>query len=161
MRCHGFTAVPALQEDYLYKTFDVSEWDRPPEEYNLPVAERQSFRAIIKDLVPEKAPFDSGMVKRMLKDLILLRKMALFVRDVRKDNYRGGKLVDFSVSWTAPHLMLSDILWDEDKIEREIGWELSLFDTMIKDSRISTWVRATPNKKYLLKLRPRTLKNNG
>ncbi len=82
---------------------------------------------------------------------MLLRRMEIFVRDIREDNYRGGKLVDFSVAWTAPHIMLSNILYDE-----EIGWELSSFDRMIKDSNISTWVRATPNKEYIRKLRPRT-----
>ena len=155
VRCYGFTAVSALQETFLSDTFGVSEWDRPSDEYDLPVAERQSFRAIVKDLIQDEISFDKKMVARMLRDLLSLRKMALFVRDVKESNYRSGKLVDFSVSWTAPHIMLSDLLFDEDDIEEEIGWELTLFDTMIENSNISTWVRATPNKDYLRKLRPR------
>lgn len=83
------------------------------------------------------------------------RKMAIFVRDIKADNYRGGKLVDFSVSWTAPHLMLSDILFYEENIEEEIAGELTSFDTMIEDSQIPTWVRATPNEEYIRKLHPR------
>lgn len=156
VHCYGFTAVSALQEVFLSETFDVSEWDRPPEEYSLPVAERQSFRAIVKDLIEDETPFNKKMVARMLKDLLSLRRMTLFVRDVREDNYRGGKLVDFSVSWTAPHIMLSNLLFDDEDIEEDIGWELTLFDTMIEDSKISTWVRATPNKEYIRKLRPRS-----
>ena len=156
VHCYGFTAVSALQEVFLSETFDVSEWDRPPEEYSLPVAERQSFRAIVKDLIEDETPFNKKMVARMLKDLLSLRRMALFVRDVREDNYRSGKLVDFSVSWTAPHIMLSNLLFDDEDIEEDTGWELTLFDTMIQDSKISTWVRATPNKEYIRKLRPRS-----
>jgi len=144
-----------LQEDFLYTTFDVSGWNRPPEEYDLPVEQRQSFRAIVKDLVQDEAPFREKMIARMRKDLISLRRMAVFVRDVRKDNYRGGKLIDFSVSWTAPHIMLSERISGEEQIEEEIEWELASFDTMIEESGISTWVRATPNKEYMRKLRPR------
>lgn len=155
VRCYGFTAVSALQEAALYETFDVSEWDRPSEQYSLPVAERQSFRAIVKDLIEDQTPLSKIMIGRMLKDLKSLRRMALFVRDVKESNYKGGKLVDFSVSWTAPHIMLSDRLFNYKDIVEEIGWELTLFDTMIEDSKIPTWVRATPNKEYLSKLRPR------
>ena len=155
VRCYGFTAVSALQEVVLSETFGVSEWDRPLEQYSLPVAERQSFRAIVKDLIEDQTPFTKIMIDRMLRDLKSLRRMALFVRDVKESNYKGGKLVDFSVSWTQPHIMLSDRLFDDEEIMQEIDWELTLFDNMIEDSRIPTWVRATPNKEYLSKLRPR------
>ena len=155
VRCYGFTAVSALQEDFLYDNFYVDQWDRPPEQYDLPVEERQSFRAIVKDLVEEQTPFTNIMVDRMLRDLKSLRKIAVFVRDVRRDNYLGGKLIDFSVSWTAPHVMLSSSLFNYGDIEQEIDWELKKFDDMIKESGITTWVRATPNEDYLSKLRPR------
>lgn len=155
VRCHGFTAVSALQEAVLHETFGVSEWDRPSEQYSLPVAERQSFRAIVKDLIEDQTPFTPIMIDRMLRDLKSLRRMALFVRDVKESNYKGGKLVDFSVSWTAPHIMMSDRLFEDEDIEQELDWELTLFDNMIEDSKIPTWVRATPNKEYLSKLRPR------
>lgn len=155
VRCHGFTAVSALQEVVLSKTFGVSDWDRPSEQYSLPVAERQSFRAIVKDLVEDQTPFTQTMIARMLRDLKSLRRMALFVRDVKESNYKGGKLVDFSISWTAPHIMLDDRLFYDEDIEEEINWELTQFDTMIEDSKIPTWVRATPNKEYRSKLRPR------
>ena len=155
VRCYGFTAVSALQEVALSETFGVSEWDRPSEQYNLPVAGRQSFRAIVKDLIEDQTPFTEMMVNRMLRDLKSLRRMALYVRDVKESNYKGGKLVDFSVSWTQPHIMLSDRLFDLEAIKQDIDWELALFDEMIEDSKIPTWVRATPNKEYLSKLRPR------
>ena len=154
-RCYGFTAISALQEDYLDETFGASNWERPLEQYSLPVAERQSFRAIVKELIEDPSPFTNIMIDRMLKDLKALRKIAVFVRDVREDNYRGGKLIDFSVSWTSPHIRLSDRLYEDEDIFQEIDWELKLFDDMIEESGISTWIRATPNKKYLSKLRPR------
>ena len=155
VRCHGFTAIPALQEDFLSETFGVSEWDQPSEQYNLPVAERQSFRAIVKDLIEDQTPFTRTMIDQMLRDLKSLRRMALFVRDVKESNYQGGKLVDFSISWTAPHVMLNYRVFKLEDIEQEINWELEQFDKMIEDAQYPTWVRATPNKEYLSKLRQR------
>lgn len=42
----------------------------------------------------------------MSEYLTLLQKTALFVRDVTEENCRGGKLIDFSVSWTAVELAI-------------------------------------------------------
>ena len=95
------------------------------------------------------------MVQGMLADLRSLRNITIFVRDVRADNCRGGKLVDFSVSWTVPYLMLADGLRDKDLIEKDIFEELFAFNKMIEEAGIVTSVRATRNKVYATKLRPR------
>jgi len=153
--CYGFLRIPAAQEDFLNATFDISDWDRPKEEYDRPIADRQSFRAIVKELVTDPVPFKNNMVRGMLADLRSLRNITVFVRDIRADNYCGGKLVDFSVSWTVPHLMLADGLRDMDFIEEDIIEELIAFDKMIEDAGIVTPVRATRNKVYASKLRPR------
>ena len=153
--CYGFLGIPAAQEGFLNRTFNVSDWDRPEEEYGRSTADRQSFRAIVKELVVDPVPFRKHMVRGMLSDLRSLRNMTIFVRDVRADNYRGGKLVDFSVSWTAPHLMLANGLRGYDLIEEDIMEELFAFDRMIEDAGIVTSVRATRNEAYVSKLRPR------
>lgn len=155
VRCYGHLHVAAAQETVLNKTFDVSNWDRPDEEYGQAGSERQPFRAIVKELVTDPSPFRERMVARMLGDLRSLRKIGIYVQDIRGDNYRGGKLVDFSVSWTIPHIMLSDKLRNGSFIERDIENELKSFDTMVKNANISTPFRATPNQEYLEKLRPR------
>ena len=78
----------------------------------------------------------------MLHDL-MLRKMEKFVWDVREDNYRYGKLVDLSVSWKAPHILLSNVLYDNEAIEEDLKRELESFDSIIKNLKRSTWIRAT------------------
>jgi len=153
--CYGFIGLSAAQEDFLSETFHVSDWDRPEEEYDRPIADRPSFRALVKELVTDLIPFRKNMVRGMLAHLRSLRNMSVFVRDIRADNYCGGKLVDFSVSWTAPHLMLADGLRDMNVIDEDITEELFAFDKMIEDADIVTPVRATPNKVYTSKLRPR------
>lgn len=85
----------------------------------------------------------------MLKDLMLLRKKGLCVWDLKKDTYLDGKLIDFSASRGIPHIMLSLVLRNEQDIETGLQWELEHLDWVIGNSKISTWVRAAPNKEYL------------
>ena len=153
--CHGHISLPATYESQLAKEFKIDDWQRPDEEYSLPIAKRKPFRAIVKELVTDSTPFTGKMIKQMLKDLMDLRNMYVYVRDVRADNYLGGKLVDFSSSWTAPHVLVSTYVRDEDVIELDLRWDLEQFDDMVKDAGIKTSLRAAPNLEFISKLRPR------
>jgi len=153
--CHGHISLPATLEGELAKQFQIDDWQRPEEEYEQPVAQRQPFRAIVKELVSDNVPFTAKMVPQMLKDFAALRRMFVYMRDVRADNYLGGKIVDFSCAWTAPHILVSTYLRNWDVIDSDLQWDLEQFDEMIKDAGINTWRRASPNPEYLSKLRPR------
>jgi Kinetochore Sim4 complex subunit FTA2 len=107
VRCYGFMAVSAEREEELAASpFDVDpgEWNRPEEEYKWPVTARQPFRAIVKELVQNKKRL--SRVAQMRDDLLTLHKMGIYVQDIHEENYIEGKLVDFSRSWTDPHIML-------------------------------------------------------
>ena len=121
VRCYGFMAVSAKQEDILaappYQT-DTTEWNRPEEEYDWPVARRQPFRAIVKELVRSRSRFHA--VAQMRKDLLTLRDMGIYVQDISAENYVNGKLVDFSRSWTNPHLMLDPDVRSQGLIDNQI-----------------------------------------
>ena len=151
--CYGHTTIAAERETELAEKFNIIDWQRPAEEYDRPAAQRQPFRAIVKALMHDQTPFTAKMIPQMKKDFTLLRRMFVYVRDVRADNYRGGKLVDFSSAWTAPHILVSTYLRSEELINSDLQWDLEQFDKMIKDSGIHTWCRASPNPEYLQKLR--------
>ena len=68
----------------------------------------------------------------MREDLFTLRSMEIYVQDIHEYNYMNGKLVDFSRSWTAPHMML-----DTD-VRSEIEGELLSFDRMMEEASIRT-----------------------
>jgi hypothetical protein len=153
IHCHGHMTVPADREAELAKKFNVSDWQRPEEEYDSPVTQRQPLRAIVKALVHDKVPFTENMIPQMKKDLTALRRMFVYVRDIRVDNYLGGKLVDFSCAWTAPHILVSTYLRSQESINSDLQWDLEQFDQMIENAGIQTWCRATPNPEYLQKLR--------
>lgn len=153
--CHGHISLPATIESELETRFGVSDWERPDEEYTLPISQRSPFRAIVKELVLDSVPFTAAMVPQMLRDFKRLRRIFIYVRDVRADNYLGGKLVDFSSAWTAPHILVSSYLRSWNAINSDLTWDLEQFDAMVKDAGIATWSRATPNPKYISMLRPR------
>ena len=144
VRCHGFTSVPADREREISEAFDIMDWNRPSDEYDRSISERQPLRAIVKDLRREEICFTKTMVRRMKADLFKLRKILVFVRDIRSDNYLGGKLLDFSVAWTEPHLMLSTDVQSQAAIDIEVTSELHEFDEMVREEGINSKVRAVP-----------------
>lgn len=89
----------------------------------------------------------------MTKDLRRINKMGIYNRDIKESNYKGGLLIDFSSAMTMPHYIFQTRpQWQVDRIKR---LDLLDFDEMVKVSNIKTWERATRNREYLQKLRPR------
>ena len=126
--------MPAEREDDLAALpFEVDEWNRPEKEYDLPIAQRQPFRAIVKELVRHRVRL--ARVPQM-RDLLALQEMGVYVRDVRQDNYVNGKLVDFSQSCTKPHVMLDASFRSQNLIDKEIQGDLRDFDRMMEEAGI-------------------------
>lgn len=143
VRCYGFMAVSAEEEEVLAAPpfqIDTSEWNRPEQEYNWSVAGRQPFRAIVKQLVKGKKRLSAPA--QMRKDLLALQDMGVYVQDISEDNYINGKLVDFSRSWTKPHLMLDPDIRSQSIIESDIKGDLKTFDRMLEEAGIQTRTKA-------------------
>ncbi|MCJ1396296.1 hypothetical protein MMC18_009185 [Xylographa bjoerkii] len=141
VQCHGYMAVSAERETELMALpFDIDEWNRPAEEYELPEAKRQPFRAIVKKLVRSRKRL--CRVAQMRDDLLALHKIGVYVRDIREDNYVLGKLVDFSLAWTAPHSLLDPNIRSPQLINAEIEGELLDFDRMLQEAGIRTRLKA-------------------
>src|SRR5438034_4780380 len=100
VRCYGFTLVPVSYEYLLKRKFGISNWNRQAEHQGQPL------RGIVKDSISETAPFQTNMIRKMKHDILELNKMGIYVKDVRPENYRNGVLLDFSVAWTRPHILI-------------------------------------------------------
>ena len=153
--CYGFMAVSAKQEDVLAGPpfeIDPSEWNRPEQEYDLPVTGRQPFRAVVKQLVKSKQHFRH--VAQMRKDLLALQGMGVYVQDISKENYINGKLVDFSRSWTKPHLMLDPDIRDQDLIDDQIEGDLLTFERMLQEAGLRTRTETLSTSNTSGRLRP-------
>jgi hypothetical protein len=59
---------------------NTSEWNRPEQEFDWPIARRQPFRAIVKELVKSKTRFRA--VAQMRKDLLTLQDMGGYAHDI-------------------------------------------------------------------------------
>ncbi len=153
VRCYGYLAVSAKNEEELKRRFNIETWDRPDKECFSPASNKQPFRAIVKDLILDPVPFTDKQVKKMLRDLKRLRRLGIYPRDVQARNYVGGLLVDMSIAITEPHFFFSiRPKWHVRKVKEA---DLLSFDTMMKEAKVVTWHRATRNKEYCMKLRSR------
>ncbi|KAM0440767.1 hypothetical protein ACHAPT_000068 [Fusarium lateritium] len=108
-------------------------------------------RAIVKDFVPGDPGVNDKSAKKILSGIRALNRLKVYNKDIRIDNFRGGKLVDFGSSWTEPHALL-DALGAQDIRDNKAA-DLALFDEMIEDEGIETQVRGLPNPEYCSKLR--------
>jgi len=159
VHCYGYLMIPANREDELRNRFGVTTWNRPHEEYSKPASERQPFRAIVKDLVTEDVPLTAKTAKKMLRDLRRMRRFEVYNMDIQARNYKGGRLVDFSVAMTTPHyLFVIKPAWRKEDYKYD---DLRSFDHMLDEAGVVTLDRATPNPEFVSKLRPRDNKGRA
>jgi hypothetical protein len=101
--------------------------------------------------VPGDAGVNAGNLREILRDIRALNKLGIYVADVRADNFRGGKLIDFGLSITVPHCIMESL--DEVRLGHQQLIDLVMFDDMVEEERVVTAVRAMPNLEYRSKLR--------
>ncbi|KAL9630621.1 MAG: hypothetical protein Q9204_004627 [Flavoplaca sp. TL-2023a] len=156
VRCHGYMMLSAEHEDTLDNQFEMNGWNRLAEEYDEPPSKRQPLRAIIKDLVLEDTVWKPRVAVRMLSHLKTMRKHGVYVMDIKPSNYKGGKLVDFSIALTEPHVVFQ--LKPDFQIESYKNRDLGAFDEMMRDQKVKTTIRAfrVRNKDTIRKLRSST-----
>lgn len=101
VRCFGYVFLNQAQEDELAQR-GFTDWDRCDAVKGRPI------RGIVKEYIPDdgNGPFTYEMLPRMRRDIQDLNRLGIVTWDVRVDNYRGGRLVDFSQAHTAPHMKL-------------------------------------------------------
>ncbi|KAH6842894.1 kinetochore Sim4 complex subunit FTA2-domain-containing protein [Chaetomium sp. MPI-CAGE-AT-0009] len=117
VRAHGYLLLTPEQEFEVIKRSAKTHPDDPDPEDNPdpwyrmdePLAHGRPVHAIVKDLATDPNPFSADHVSRMCSDLEDLHKLGILVRDIKINNYLGGKLVDFSRAWTMPNPSLDRI----------------------------------------------------
>ncbi|KAK3291783.1 kinetochore Sim4 complex subunit FTA2-domain-containing protein [Chaetomium fimeti] len=118
VRSHGYLLLTPAQELEITRSIAGSEpsrsniWDRSEEHQHLPI------QAIVKDLAESQEPFTAKQVPDMWADLKELHELGILVRDIRIFNYLGGKLIDFSRSWSTPHPGYAALYWADEGEER-------------------------------------------
>lgn len=155
VRAHGYTTVTEENVHQLAAIFRTEDLIQDSEEHeinhNIPPY-RRMFRAIVKDLIRDDVPLTHKIIKKMRHDLLQIREQGIYPLDIKRSNYRGGLLVDFSSARTEPHFFLESCA--ESQYESIMSTDLYKFDDMIEKAKVKTWVKAN-NEEYKRKLRPR------
>lgn len=101
--------------------------------------------------MPQQTTWNAATARKILRSLRALNAAGVYVFDVRARNFVGGQLVDFSASWTEPHVLFRTR--DPDEVESRRKIDLARFDVMMVDQQIRNAPRGLPNRQYTAKLR--------
>ena len=159
VRCHGYIPISADKEEQLKREFGVEDWDRPGDEYDKPVSQRQPFRAIVKDLVLKDIPLTAKVADKMLADLKRMRRSGIYPGDIVLRNYMAGLLVDFSTARTEPFFLFNLRPGRQTQIMKNA--DLYMWEEMRKENDLDTRTRAVRDEEYCAKFRPRRKKARG
>jgi hypothetical protein len=149
--CHGYLFLQERDTQILQeKSIDLNEGavDDKLLQVN---GEEGRVRAIVKDFVPGDAGVNAGSLREILRDIRALNKLGIYVSDVRTDNFKAGKIVDFGSSSTEPHCIIKSL--DEVGLRDSKLEDLVMFDEMVVEEGLVTTVKAMPNMEYCSKLR--------
>ncbi|KAK2609321.1 hypothetical protein QQS21_002102 [Conoideocrella luteorostrata] len=91
-------------------------------------------RAIVKDIAPAETGVNGDSLQKILRDVTSLNRQGIYNMDIKKDNYRGGRLVDFGSSWTKPHLLLDACNARQSYASRAA--DRAMFDEMVREEEI-------------------------
>lgn len=112
VRAHGYVLLTKDQEEYITELSDeYVDWENHPEPLGCSgpfkrweIHRHEPLRAIVKDYVESSGPWAAAQIPQMYADLEELHKLGILVRDIHPGNYLKGKIIDFSMAWTMPHI---------------------------------------------------------
>lgn len=115
-------------EQQIEREFGFSDWNRGEEHQGEPL------RAILKDFIRWKTPFHCKKFADLRKNLKTLNHKQLILNmDINEDNYVGGRLVDFSIAMTNPHILFQPGLRTKRRNRLDVGFDLACFDEMVEE----------------------------
>ncbi len=138
--CHGFFFLQERDEEILRDRKIDLGLEYADLEYQEDAIWAARPRAIVKDFAEPGTGVCEESLPKILRCIGRLNSHGILNQDIRKDNFRGGRIVDFGSSWTAPHRVL-DALHGFALSERMLV-DRSMFDQMVMDENI-------PNRKKI------------
>ena len=134
------------------RRFNVRDWNRPSDEYDKIVSQRQPLRATIKVLVRKDIPMTGKVADKILRDVKRMRKCGVYVGEVYPRNYMAGLLIDLSVAKTEPYYLFN--LRPGFKTGLIKMGDLYAWEDMITEFELDTTIRAVRDEEYCGHLRP-------
>jgi hypothetical protein len=137
--CHGFLFLRPHDQDALTSLDIDLGLDDIDLDYQKSTIGGLRARAIVKDIASSDSGVSSKSIRKILSRVISMNKAGIYNMDIRIDNFRDGKLVDFGSSWTEPHALLDSLnsLNQRAALESKIA-DRVMFDQMVEDEEIET-----------------------
>ncbi|KAJ2992963.1 hypothetical protein NUW58_g1994 [Xylaria curta] len=152
VRCYGYVFLSEEVERRIEEEFGIRDWNRPTGH------NKEPLRAIVKDYI-RYVSFDNPKPHaKMRRNLAQLNKMGIYNMDIRKENYLGGRLFDFSTAITTPHLSFWTELRPVEMIKEDMDFDLGCFDYMIETANAEKSKNDLMNTNRWENLRSRSVK---
>lgn len=132
--CHGFMFLSERDKQILEGRGMDLQMDQVPRGYQQSTVGGCSARAVVKDLASEKSGVDETTIGNILGDILMLNWQGIYNMDIRLDNFRDGKLVDFGSSRTDPHIFLQNT--DDQSADVDSVADRTMFEDMIEEHKI-------------------------
>ncbi|KAJ8124633.1 hypothetical protein O1611_g9008 [Lasiodiplodia mahajangana] len=126
VRCHGYVFLSKAIEHQIERQFGIRGWNRKADD------EGSQLRAIVKDYIRWKTLCHRTTFAVMRERLQKMNKLGVYNMDIREDNYLGGRLFDFSIAITFPHISLWPRLCSAEEIIDDQEDDIACFDSMVK-----------------------------
>ncbi|VUC21324.1 unnamed protein product [Clonostachys rosea] len=148
--CHGFLFLSERDKEYL----DDNGYSLMPKVVNRSYWSYQEQtiggirpRAIVKDLASDDPGITGKNLRKVFNRIVAMNQHKIYNYDIRLDNFRDGKLVDFGSAMTEPDRMLDAM--DDAYYQRQM--DRAMFDYMVAEEEI-------PNPKKIVALHPMRLR---
>lgn len=102
--CHGYILLKDQDKKLLMKR--GINLEIPNQVYQETAPENCSVRAIVKDYIPGGSGFTNTTISSIEKGIAFLNGLGIYNMDISLQNFRGGRIVDFGLSYTEPHALL-------------------------------------------------------
>ncbi|KAF4426167.1 hypothetical protein F53441_14135 [Fusarium austroafricanum] len=134
--CHGFLFLrPQEQQALEMQDIDLG-LDKIDLDYQRSTIGGLKARAIVKDIASSNSGVSSTNVRRILTKVVSMNIAGILNNDIRIDNFRDGKLVDFGQSWTEPYPIL-DAFAPHQVLELKLT-DRAMFQQMAEEEGIET-----------------------
>ncbi|CAG9948838.1 unnamed protein product [Clonostachys rosea f. rosea IK726] len=126
--CHGFLFLSDRDQQYLDDNgYELWSSIIDPS-YQEKTIEGFRYRAIVKDLASSGPGVTGDNLGKVFNRTVAMNQHKIVNCDIRLDNFRDGKIVDFGNSFTSPHIIMDSLRAADIDFHR--AWDRMMFDQM-------------------------------
>ncbi|KAI1188842.1 kinetochore Sim4 complex subunit FTA2-domain-containing protein [Nemania serpens] len=129
--CYGYLGLRRADEEVLAE-YGIDLWrDIPLDDEYRKRAAGSPVRALVKEYIGEEIDLDERTCKKMLAGVKWMNRNKILINDVRAQNFKGGYMLDFGLSWTQPHCLWQNT--SRQRLKAILMADISMFEEMTEE----------------------------